>query len=251
MMILTLPLNAQTGNYGKEIMRKSRDASKLAGVEAIIRLRTVDARNRERIRKITMASRTEGNVEKRIIKFLEPPDVKGTGMLIFDYENKNDDMWMYLPALRKIRRIVSTEKSKSFMGSEFSNSDMAAPNLDDFTIRKTGEEEVGNTDCYKIEMTPVNENLAGEYGFSKKIVWIGKRDFVLRRAVCYDEEGEEQKTLTAGDITLLDPVHKKYMARQMTIVNKQNGRKSYLKMLQVKFNPDVNPDYFTTTYLRR
>ncbi len=246
-----ISLFAQNDLSGIEIMRKSRNVSKFAGLEAVTQLRIVDARGRERIRKITMASRVEGSVEKRIIKFLDPPDVRGTGMLVFDYEDKNDELWLYLPALRKVRKIVSTEKGKNFMGSEFSNADMTAPNIGDFKINKLGEEKIANTDCYKVEMIPVNGALAREYGYAKKIAWIGVKDFVMRKAIYYDEEGEVHKILTAGDIVLLDQVHEKYIAKEMTMINKENGRKSYLKMLRVQYNPKVNPAYFTMAYLQK
>ncbi|MCK4853304.1 MAG: outer membrane lipoprotein-sorting protein, partial [Bacteroidales bacterium] len=111
---------------GREIIQKSRDASKLAGMEAITTLRIYDAKGRERVRQTSMASKLfdSGATEKRVIRFLSPAEVKGTGMLIYDYDEKNDDMWIYMPALRKTRRIISNEKNKSFMGSEFSNADM-------------------------------------------------------------------------------------------------------------------------------
>jgi len=251
LFLMGMQVDAQNGMSAKEIMQKSRDVSKMAGMESVTQLRIVDAKGRERIRKITMASRDEGNVEKRIIKFLEPADVKGTGLLVFDYEHKNDEMWLYLPALRKTRKIVSSEKGRNFMGSEFSNADMAAPNLPDFMLKKLPDEKAGGVDCYKIEMTPLSNALMREYAFAKKIVWIGKKDFVMRKAVYYDRDGEIHKVLTAGDVAELDPVRQKYMAREMSVVNKLNGRKSYIKMLQVQYNPHVNPEYFTLTYLQK
>ena len=97
-----------------------------------------------------MASKTfEDNTEKRIIKFISPAEVQGTGILIYDYENRPDDMWIYLPALRKTRRIVSREKSNSFMGSEFSNADMTAPSLEDFEYTLLGSEKIDETDAGK------------------------------------------------------------------------------------------------------
>ena len=251
LFLMGMPGYAQDGLSAEEIMQKSRDMSKMAGMESVTQLRIVDAKGRERIRKITMASRDEGNVEKRIIKFLEPADVKGTGLLVFDYEHKNDEMWLYMPALRKTRKIVSSEKGRNFMGSEFSNADMAAPNLPDFMLKRLPDEQAGGVDCYKIEMTPLSNVLVREYAFAKKTVWIGKKDFVMRKAVYFDRDGEIHKVLTAGDVAELDPVHKKYIAREMSMVNKLNGRKSYIKMLQVQYNPHVNPEYFTLTYLQK
>ena len=121
----------------REIIRKSHDVVKVSSFEAVSTLTITDSKGNQRIRQNTMASISlPDGTEKRIIKFLSPAEVKGTGILIFDYPEKSDDMWIYLPALRKTRRIVSREKSKSFMGSEFSNANMTAPGLEDFTYAK-------------------------------------------------------------------------------------------------------------------
>lgn len=249
--MMILPLWGQGGPDARTVMQKSISVAKVPGMEAVTELRITDARGRERIRKIAMASRDEGTVEKRIIRFLEPADVKGTALLVFDYPDKKDEMWLYMPAIRKIRKIVSTEKGKNFMGSEFSNADMAAPNLGDFHFRTLGEEEAGGIPCYKIEMVPLNDRLVREYGFAKKILWIGKKDYVMRKAVYYDEEGEKVKVLTAKDVKAIDPAHEKFLAMEMTMVNEQNGRKSYFRMLQVQYNPNVKKEYFTLGYLER
>jgi hypothetical protein len=213
----------------------------------------MDAKGRERVRKTSMASKLyrNSNTEKRIIRFLSPADVKGTGMLIFDYDDKNDDMWIYLPALRKTRRIVSTEKSNSFMGSEFSNADMSAPNMEDFRYRLISTEQLGGTACWKIEVIPVSEEIMDEMGFDRKMVWIGQEDYVLRKAEFFDEDDELVKVMRASDIRLLDASEKKYMATHMEMENLQNGRKSIMVMDQVQFSPSVADHYFTVDYLEK
>ncbi len=248
--IMAFPALGQ-GDAAREIMQKSIDVSRVKGIETITELRIMDAKGHERDRKIAMASRREGDMDKRIIKFLEPADVKGTGLLIFDYSGKDDEMWLYMPAIRKTRKIVSSEKGKNFMGSEFSNADMAAPNLDDFTLESKGEAEADGTTCYKILMVPKSDKIAREYGFSKKMVWIGKKDYVMRRAEYFDQDGTLQKVLTATDVQPVDPQHTKYLAREMTIVNKENGRSSSFKMTRVQYNPDIDPNIFTLSYLER
>ena len=108
----------------KEIMKKSRDQSKLSGIEAKTTLEINDGKGNQRIRETSMVSKIfSDGTEKRTILFLSPADVKGTGILIWDFEGKEDNMWIFMPALRKSRKIVSAEKSKNFMGSEFSNAD--------------------------------------------------------------------------------------------------------------------------------
>ncbi len=238
---------------GREIMEKARQASQFKGLEAITTLRIYDGKGHERVRQTSMASREfdNGATEKRIIRFLAPAEVKGTGMLIFDYTDKNDDMWIYMPALRKTRRIVSTEKSKSFMGSEFSNADMSAPNLDDFRYTVLRSETFEGTECWVIEAIPVSVELMDEVGYDRRISWIGKNDFVQRKAEYYDEDDELFKRLVASDIKLIDPKGSKYMAMHMEMLNQENGRRSVMTMEKIEFNPDVKEEYFTLSYLEK
>lgn len=244
---------AQDNLTGRQIMEKARDAQTLSGTEYVGTLIIYDKKGNERTRKIAAASRDypEEAVSKRIIRFLEPADVKGTAMLIFDYDDRDDDMWIYMPSLRKTRRIVSSDKGKSFMGSEFSNSDMAAENMEEFTYNLQGEESFKETDCWKIEVLPVDETVAEENGFSRKITWIGKNDFVMRHALFYDLFEELHKEQTNSDVRLLDAAGQKYQAAEMIMVNVQNGRQSIMRMDQVLFNPNVKDEYFTTRYLEK
>ena len=99
-----------------------------------------------------------GKTEKRIYRFLSPADVQGTGVLVFDYEAKADDVWIYLPALRKTRRIVSSQRSQSFMGSEFSYGDLNIPALDDFNYKLVKEEPFGGEACCVIDATPKSKD---------------------------------------------------------------------------------------------
>ena len=250
---MVLVSNGLAAQSGREIMEKSREVSRMVGMEAVSTLKILDAKGRERIRQTSMASKlfSASDTEKRIIRFLAPADVKGTGLLIFDYEEKNDDMWIYMPALRKTRRIVSSEKSKSFMGSEFSNADMSAPRLDDFEYNLLASEQVDGVKCWKINVIPVNDDVMDEMGFDLKTVWIGQADYVTRRAEYFDENEELVKVMTAKDVKLLDPAGKKYMATNMVMENVQNGRKSVMTMDKVQFSPDVGDQYFTIDYLEK
>lgn len=250
---ISCSIMAQDKLTAKQIVDNSYSATKIAGVEAVSTMTIIDSKGRERVRKLAQATKLydNGQTEKKLVRFLSPADVKGTGLLTFDYEKEDDDMWLYMPALRKIRRIISSEKSKSFMGSEFSYADMSPPNLDDFTFDKLGEEEINGTLCWMIEMTPIDEDIADENGFSKKISYIGQEDFVIRKAVYYDLDETLLKELTVMEIKLLDPKNKKYRLLHMIMSNKQNGRQSILKVDKIQFSPDVKDEFFTTRYLER
>ncbi len=237
----------------KQIVDKFNTTMKVSGVEGIATLTIVDSKGRERVRKISQARKLFDNAdtEKSIIKFLEPADVKGTGLLTYSYEKKDDDIWLYLPALRKTRRIVSSEKASSFMGSEFSYADIITPDIDDFGYKLVETENIDGIECWKIEITPNTEDIADENGFSKKIVFIAKKDYVIRKAVYYDLDSELHKTMTVKSIKKLDEKNQRYVLTHMEMINEQNGRSSSFVFSKVMFSPNVKDEYFTTTYLER
>ncbi|NLD99716.1 MAG: outer membrane lipoprotein-sorting protein [Fibrobacter sp.] len=237
----------------QQIMQKSQDVMTLAGSESISTLTISDGKGNTRIRKFSSAQKSDptNKVTKMIMKFLDPADVKGTGILTFDYDNKDDDMWLYMPALRKVRRIVSNEKSKGFMGSEFSNADITKPILTDFNYKNLGTESIGSTDCWKIEAVPLNDDVKNSSGYSKKIIWVGKLDYTARKTEFYNLDGVLAKVLTTNEVKLLDEKNKKYQPVDISMENKLNGRSSRFVMEKIIFNPNVKDEYFTTDYLEK
>ncbi|MGD8537701.1 MAG: outer membrane lipoprotein-sorting protein [Candidatus Aminicenantes bacterium] len=251
--VCSYPLYAQEDLDAKEIVDRAFKAIKATGIEAISTLTIIDSKGRERIREIAMVSKLydNGETEKRLIRFLAPGDVKGTGLLTFDYEKKDDDMWLFMPALRKTRRIVSSEKSKNFMGSEFSYADMTPPSLDDFMYNLLGDSEAEGVACWEIEIIPVDDDVADENGFSKRVIHIEKDIFVIRKAVYFDLDGELHKELNVKEVREVDPVNNKYRYIHMVMTNTQNDRKSIMRVKELQFNPNVKDEYFTTRYLER
>jgi hypothetical protein len=253
LVITSVPLCAQDTLTAEQIVDRAFKVVKLDGLEAISTLTIIDSKGRERVRDIAMVSKLyeNGETEKRLIRFLSPADVKGTGLLTYDYEKEDDDMWLFMPALRKTRRIVSSEKAKNFMGSEFSYADMTPPTLDDFTYNILGESETEGVMCWEIEIIPVDDDIADENGFSKRIVHITKENFVMRRAVYFDLDGELHKELNVIEIKEIDTKNHKYRYMHMLITNKQNDRKSIMKVNEIQYNQNVEDEYFTTRYLER
>ena len=244
---------AQTNLTAVQIVQKAQDAIKVKGVQGISILKIIDENGRERVRKIAQVTKnynSEG-VEKRLLKFMEPADIKGTGLLTFDYESEEDDIWLYMPVLRKSRRIVSSEKSKSFMGSEFTYADMIPPTVDDFKFSLLTDQKINDIECYQIEWIPVDEDVADENGFSRRITFVGKKDFMIRKSVYYDMDDELHKELLVKNIKELDPVNHRYRAMNMEMINHQSGRRSVLENTKLEFNPDIKDDYFTLRYLER
>ncbi len=247
-LLVSISASAQDA---REIIKKSHDIIKVKSFESVSTLTIKDSRGNQRVRKSSMASMSLADgTEKRIIKFISPAEVRGTGILIFDYPEKSDDMWIYLPALRKTRRIVSREKSKSFMGSEFSNANITAPGLDDFTYSLLGTDLFEEKNCYLVESTPVSSDLEDEYGYSKSVSWIDENSYLVHQVHYFDFNGKLFKSITNSNFRELDKEHGKYMVTEMRAVNLLNKRSSEMVMDQVAVIP-TDDSYFTVAYLEK
>lgn len=251
--LIRVTLMAQTDMSASQIVERAQEALKVKGLQGVSILTIIDEKGRERVRKIAQASKLydKDGTEKKLIRFLEPADLKGTGLLTFDHEEEDDDIWLYMPVMRKTRRIVSTDKAKNFMGSEFTYADMTPPSLSGFTFNLLQEEKVGDVLCYQVEWIPKNEDIADENGFGRRITFFGKNDFMIRKSIYFDIDNILYKELMVHRIKELDPVNHRFRAMEMEMINHQNGRRSVLKNTKLEFNPNISEDYFTLRYLER
>ena len=252
-LLLSGTAQAEKAPSAREIMDKVTTTRKLDGSEAVIKMTVLGEGGQAREREISMATKLYdgGKTEKRIYRFLSPADVQGTGILVYDYEAKPDDVWIYLPALRKTRRVVSTQRAQSFMGSEFSYGDLNIPALDDYGYAIVKEEPFGGEPCWVIDVVPKSKEIAAADGYSKKTYWVSRDKFAVVRGLFYDKDGKLLKELLARDIKLLDPKNKRYRPMQMEMINRQNGRRSLFESTKATFAPNTKDEYFTTTTLER
>jgi len=232
----------------EEIMNKSRELSLTGAMSANITLTITERNGSNRSRTISMSTKSyPDGVEKRFLKFLDPPDVRGTAMLIVDNKNSADEMWIYLPALKKTRRIVSTEKGKSFMNSEFSNSDMASPPLSDYIYKHTPES--GKNNQFIIESIPKDEEKADEYGYSRKVSFIGKENYQIIKMELYNFDNELFKLIDIKGIYMLS--EGRYTVSNMHATNLSTNRKSEIKMTNIVEGVRVDDSVFTLQNLAR
>ncbi len=230
------------------IMSKSREMTLTGSMSATVNLSITEKNGSMRLRSISMTTKSyPGEVEKRFVRFLEPADVRGTAMLIFDNQNSQDEMWIYLPALKKTRRIVSSEKGKSFMSSEFSNSDMSSPALPDFKNRHLEGSSADKQ--WIIESIPVDENKADEYGYSKKISYINPSSYQVLKMDFYNYDNELFKTIEIKSIYPLP--NGKFIVKNMTAFNIVTGRKSEIAMTNISEGTKIDDSVFTVQNLER
>jgi hypothetical protein len=157
----------------KEIMQKVDTKKEPRDIKSDMTMRLINKKGKERKRKIRVIRKGE---ERQIMWFLEPADVKGTSFLKIEKEGSFDDMRLYLPAFKKVRRITSSAKSDKFMGSDFTYEDMTTREIEDYTYKLFGDSTIDNMDCYSIESSP-KEKTDTDYG--RVISWVWKDEFIL------------------------------------------------------------------------
>ena len=232
-----------------QLMDKSRDLTMSGNIQSTVALTITEKNGAVRTRKLNMITKSydDGTI-KRMVKFLDPADVRGTAMLIIDSKNNQDDMWIYLPALKKTRRIVSTEKGKSFMSSEFSNADMSSGSNADFRMRHMPES--GKAGTWVIESVPVSDDKADEYGFSKKVTYLEMGSLKTRKIDFYNFDNELFKSI---EILATQPIAGKegYVMTDMLATNHLNGRSSRVRFDQVNTSATIADNTFSVESLAR
>ncbi len=235
-----------------EVQQKAIEAFRITGLETQATLTIYSASGKNRVRSMRTYSKlyAGGELEKTLIRFTAPADVRGTGFLSFDYLSKDDSKWIYMPALRKVRRIVSSENAKSFMGSEFSYADLSIPILEDFTYRLLPDTSVDGQLCYVLESTPKSKKIARGNGFSRKVAYIDRKTYAQRKVEYYNGAGEKEREVVGKDLVELDPKMHKFRFREITARNLKNGRRSVMRNVSMRFNSGIRDDLFSTRALR-
>lgn len=242
-----MPVSAQLPD-ADQIMNKSRELAIISSMKATIKLTITEKNGATRNRTIAMTTKSFTNgLEKRFIKFLEPADVRGTAMLVVDNKSVSDEIWIYLPALKKTRRISSSENGKNFMSSEFSNSDMGSPNLADFKSRHI--DGSGSNNIYIIESVPINEDKADEYGYTKKISYVSMDKFQVQKMEFYNFDDEHFKTIKIRSFYSMP--EGKYMVSDMIASNLVTNRKSEILFSNIADQVKVEDSYFSVQNLER
>ena len=187
----------------------------------------------------------EGDGDKSLFVFDEPRDVEGTAFLIHAHKVEADDQWLYLPALKRVKRISSANRSGSFMGSEFSYEDMGAQELEKYTYRYLRDEACGELTCTVIERVPTDR----KSGYSRQVVWQDRDELRTWKVEYYDRKDAHLKTLTMdGYAQYLDSY---WYAGEMTMINHLTGKSTDLNWSDYQFRTDLNARDFTQTGLKR
>ena len=173
-----------------------------------------------RLRSRVLEQKGEG--DKSLIIFDEPKDINGTALLTFSHATAPDDQWLYLPALKRVKRIASANKSGPFVGSEFAYEDLSSEEVEKYTYKFLREESKGGMDCFVIERYPVDT----KSGYTRQVVWIDKAEYRIQMVEYYDRKDALLKTLVLkGYQKYLDAY---WRAERFTMSNHQSGKSTEL-----------------------
>lgn len=187
----------------------------------------------------------DGDGDKSLSIFDEPADVKGTAMLTFSHGLEADDQWLYLPALKKVKRISSRNKSGPFMGSTFAFEDLGSQEVEKYTYSYLRDESCAELSCYVVERLPAYEHS----GYTRQVAWIDKQGYRLIKAEFYDRKKALLKTLSASDF-------QQYLGHywrpgKMFMENHQNGTSTLLQWTDYQFKTGLSERDFHSQALNR
>ncbi len=242
------PVDAETPEEaGLRIATEARERQKgfgnsTASMSMILRNKRGEESTREvRIKVIEV----ENDGDRTIFVFDRPRDVKGTAFLVHAHKDEADDQWLYLPALKRVKRISSSNRSGSFMGSEFSYEDLGSTEVEKYTYRHLGDEPCGDLTCDVIERFPTEK----DSGYSRQVMWIDKDNLRTVRVEYYDRKGSHLKTMVVDDYNLY--LDRFWRAGLMSMTNHLTGKSTELIWTDQAFRTDLDLKDFTQTALKR
>ena len=235
---------------GRDIAQRVKDRPDGDSREAEMKMTLTNKRGSSRERRLSTFSIDVGQGKKdrkSILFFTYPGDVKGTGFLTWDYDTptREDDKWLYLPAMKKTRRISgSSAKKDYFMGSDFTYDDMGSRRVDDDTHTLLGEETIGGAACWQLESHPKDTKDI----YAKRISWIRKDCLIPVRVEYFDKMDKLQRRLEVSNIVKIGGF---YSAQSMRMENVQTGHSTTLEFSHQRYNVPMDEGKFSVTTLEK
>jgi outer membrane lipoprotein-sorting protein len=214
-------------------------------MKARILMKLIDKGGQERIRDLTMLRKNyaDGGRQKYFIYFHQPSDVRDTTFMVYKYPDKDDDRWLFIPAIDLVKRIAANDKFSSFVGSDFTYEDISGRKPEEDTHALLKEEEVDGRNCFVIESAP-----KGRSEYTKKISWIDKQNFLPLKEEFYDKQNELYRRFEALEIKEKNGIS---TATKRVMRNVKTGHRTEVTFQDVEYNLGIEDDIFSERYLRK
>ncbi len=230
----------------QEIVKRSLDAFYYAGndMRAKVSMKLINSQGDVRERELTMLRINLGNTgdQRYYIYFHSPADVRGTSFLVWKYPGKESDRWIYLPALKLVKRIAADDKRSSFVGSDFTYEDVSGRNLEDETHIFVRKDSLGGRPTYVVESRPKTV-----IDYSRRLSWIDSERWLPLKEEYFDARNEPLRTFTADKVELIGG---QWTITARSMKNLQSGHRTEVVYQEEGYDVGLVPDVFTERYLR-
>lgn len=236
-----------------EIVQKSLAVNKVLDSTSDATFTLISKTGQERVRKTYGVSKLQANGEDnmRMTRFMAPADIKGTVSLLKEHSAGDDDIWIYLPALKKVRRLVSSNKKDSFVGTDFSYGDVIGHKTAEWNYKLLREEIEDGAPCYVIEATPKSDAVRDNSGYAKRVTWVRKDNFFAIKGELWDETMQPVKTFHMTELQEVDAIRHKWQAMRLEAKNLQTNHQTVIHFENFKVNQKVRDEFFTTRYMEK
>jgi hypothetical protein len=245
--VLALQINAGAENRALapvEIVKRALDhvALRSGGAEMTLRLQLRSPKGEVSTRTLYARSRRVDGLSRTLVRVLAPSDVAGSAFLFLERPRGEAELYLYLPALKVVKRIVGEQRRASFMGSELTYADLEWGDVANATCTESAAEKIGAHACHVVDCVPRRTE-----GYRKIRIWVRQQDFVPLRVHFFDQQREPLKTLFVKEVT---PVEGQPMATFLAVVNRRTGYATELQLSNIHARADLRPEDFTPQSLQ-
>jgi hypothetical protein len=237
---------AAQGVDATQLMAESLKASKALRSTAIGRFVLTNRAGQSRIRQTLSVSeaKPDGGGNRRVVRFTGPADIAGTSVLTVENAGADDDIWVYLPALKKVRRLPASSRKDAFVGTDFSYGDVLGHPVAEWNHRVLRSETLAGVAARVIESTPRDAGVTASTGYGRRLSWLRASDNVLVKAEYFDATGTLVKAYGAEDVRLVDPANRRFQAMRQTMRNLTTGHSTTIEYSSFRTDQPVAASQF-------
>ncbi len=246
---LSFPIGVNARDMtGKQIMEEQKRRHEVQTEISEEAMLLVDNKGRKEQRIIKTYAKDLGDEQNRfLIVFIIPATVRGTALLTWEHNNRDDDQWLYLPSQRKLQRIAQGSQKSYFMGTDLTYEDLKSDNIDDYTYNTLTSKKIDGHDCYVIEARPATEQKKKESGYARRVLWVRKDIFFSVKIEYYDRRDRHIKTQTNLDLVNLEGTV--WRPKKALVDNHKRNHKTLVAVKSIEINIPIGNDLFTERYI--
>lgn len=231
------------GMNGRELAKKVHDRYLGDNFSAQAKMILIEEGGDKRIRDMTMMMLDEDRIRKNLIRFTSPSDIAGTGFLSIENEDGSTDQFLYLPALDRTRRIVTSQRGRSFVNSDFTYEDMTRRPVDDSEHDIVGKTQVSGRECWVLETRPLPE-ANSKYSLIRSVV--PKNMHLSIKSEYFNKNGEHIKTYLVRELKKIQSI---WTTMEYVMIQQQVEHRTVMRIEEIEYNTNIGEEYFTTRYL--